>query len=603
MGELCALPRSLDQELRLNRLSQGPEVDIWCTGLSILRCLSPNKYPLGISHSSINALSDKVVDALLAIEDESMRRVLAGLLQMDGPKRMRSFEEYCKREEVVRRSKEGSVSDSPFAEGSPKPSAPSPPKEFKSTDFIPTSPLFSLDLPLLSSTDLPDGPKPLEVTVNSSDEAAMVVRSRSPSRSRPRHRQHSSTSSNNNDGTESPVSDGHVLRTPGPSSSSPDLTPDPYSPRALDSSLPTTPLTPTFNPFSSLASSHHSSFPPPLEITLLNPTNEPIRRATSYIKYALRCAGILYHVRDDEGTGAGFSALGQPSPHISAHDLHSSPHPFDQNGADDSNFVTHLHCVLRLPLHPDPHTSKASSALIAALRPPMLRAQTMGNPVRSSSTPPIGTANKGGKAKKEEDVKCTTFFLSIRTGDALSSSASERRSESSARRRRNRRKGEERIVLTLSDERALKIVRDALRIDPAGPTVSVGDVGAAMPEQRGRAGRGERQEARSPNAGSGSRDARLRRSASNFVGAGGVDKTFDPSLPTRGLAMSMGPPGGGIETPTVERKGFFDYVGGLGGRLGGFMTPGGSRNPSTIEERGGKAEDRREGGVPVVAFV
>ncbi|ORY88388.1 hypothetical protein BCR35DRAFT_350924 [Leucosporidium creatinivorum] len=582
----------------------GPEVDIWCTGLSLLRCLSPNKYPLGISHSSLNALSDKVVDALLAIEDESMRRVLAGLLQMDGPKRMRSFEEYCKREEVVRRGKEECESKAPPAEGSPNSNAPpSPPvkKEFKSTDFIPTSPLFSLDLPLLSSTDLPDGPKPLEVTVNSGDEAAMVVRSRSPSRSRPRHRQQSSTSSNN--GIDSPVSDGPALRTPGPSSS-PDLTPDPYSPRALDSSLPTTPLTPNFNPFSTLASPHHSSYPPPIQLTLLNPTNEPIRRATSYIKYALRCAGILYHVRDDEATGAGFSALGQPSPHISAHDLPSSPHPFDPNaGADDSNFVTHLHCVLRLPLHPDPHTSKASSALIAALRPPMLRAQTMGNPVRSSSTPPIGTANKGGKAKKEEDVKCTTFFLSIRKGEALPSSTSERRSESSARKRRSRRKGEERIVLTLSDERALKIVRDALKIDPSGPTVPVGDVGAALPEQRGRAGRGERKEVRSPNAGSGSRDARLRRSASHFVGAGGVDKSFDPSLPTKGLAMSMGPPGGEIETPTVERKGFFDYVGGLGERLGGFMTPGGSRNASTIEEGGARREERREGGVPVVAFV
>ena len=551
-------------------------------------------------------MSDKVVDALLAVEDESMRRVLAGLLQMDGAKRMESFEEYCQRDEVVRRSKDDWEWDKPpnQASHSPNPATASPPtkKEFKSTDFIPTSPLFSLDLPLLSASDLPDGPKPLEVSVHTGDEPAMVIRSRSPSRSRPRHRQQSSMSSAAKGSSTEEVP---ALRTPGPSSS-PDLTPDPYSPRELgDSSLPTTPVTPYSNPFTSLSSPHHSSFPPPIQITLLNPTNEPIRRATSFIKYALRCAGILYHVRDDLSCSSGFSALGQPSPHISSlHDLPPSPSAYEHSNSalDDPNTVTYLQCVLRLPLNPTSHTSKASSALIAALRPPMIRAQTMDNPVRSSSTPPIGTANKGGKAKKEPDVKCTTFFLSIRKGEG-STHASDRRSESSGRKKRNRR-DKERIVLTLSDERALRIVRDALRIDLAGPTTAVGDAGGT--EQRGRPGPVERKEMRSPKAGSGSRDARLRRTTSTFVGTyAGADKTFDDNAPVKGLAMSMGPPGSNLATPTVERKGFFDYVGGLGGRLGGLMTPGGSRNSSTFEVglAARKEDERRSGGVPVVSFV
>ncbi|KAK4705987.1 hypothetical protein P7C70_g219, partial [Phenoliferia sp. Uapishka_3] len=524
---------------------EGPEVDIWCLGLTLLRCLTPNKYPLGISHSSLNALSDKVVDALLSIQDEKMRRTLAGLMQMEGDKRMKAFEKYCKvlEEKEKEREMAGAGREK---EGK---------KEFKSTTFLPTERRHSLDLPLVAQrrSVKNGGGHQYTKTPEMVSSITQLPPSRSPSRSRPRH--HSILSFDLPHATIDEFPSPRSL--PGSSLPSPDLVPD-LSPGMTTDSLPTTP-----RPFSR----ERATLPAPIELVLLNPTDEPIRRSASYIKYALRCAGILYHVRDSDSDSA-FSSF-TPVVESSAED-------------DDSSFVCHLQCVMKLPLDPANH-SKASSALIAALRPPILRAQTMGAPVRSSSTPPVGSkAGSTGKAKKEE-IKALTFFISIRKAPSASDAfqqypgsthftSSRRSGESASRPPKNpnlpptsgRRKQQpntsgDRVIVALSDSRALAVVREALRTE-LDPAVAVPDE-----EESGR-GRSGRSDPSTPNieqvkgstaasgrATSGSRDARNRRAKANEAG----------------LGVTLGGSGAPITTTTTTQvleaekrmTGFFDFVG------------------------------------------
>lgn len=481
-----------------------------------------------------------------------MRRTLAGLLHMDGSERMSAFTSLCERPEVRARA---------FAEDHDNGTDSVPPtpgigpmrKDFKSTTFLPTTPQYSLDLPLLSSSDLPEGPKPLEARADVSDESVMVIRSRSPSRSRPR--QHSRAPS-----------------TPGPLSE-PDLTPDLSSPQPLEASLPSTPVTPIYGAFNRLHYHAHESLPPPIQLILLNTMNEPIRRAASYIKYALRCAGILYHVQSDAT---------------------ASQYVRGEHEDDEASFVVFLQCVLVLPSTVE---SNASVALRAALRPPMIRAHTVGNPTRSSSTPPIG-CRTGGKKRKEEDVKATTFFLSIRS--AVSSrgmnsgtvTPNGTRSDSHTRRRRSRSRRDSRsnrIVISLSDERALKIVRDALRIDSTAATAAPATPSVEHPP-RGRLERGASSFAptktKSPNQ-SKSRDARLRRAATS------LDLSSPPTDPPsqqrgereqslQGLAMSLGPLRAaalaGDDPHQQPKSGFFDFVRGL-------MPNSRGGTPAAVDER------------------
>lgn len=277
---------------------------------------------------------------------------------------------------------------------------------------------------------------------------------------------------------------------------------------------------------------------------------------TSYIKYALRCAGILYHVRDDALSDSGFSAY---TPFVEA------PNPFEE---DDSQFTCYLQCVIKLP--PSSPPSKASSALIAALRPPLHRAHTTGAPVgRSSSTPPIG-GGKGGK-KQAEEIKALVFFLSIRREVKMESSSGRSTPgkgnasppSSASRRSRKRRKGD-RIIVTLSDERALEAVRDALRIGTDSPIVEPTPTEEEV-LGRGRTTRDERATTRITT--SGSREARDRRTKS-----GG-----------EGLGLELGNPAG------VEKKGFFDFA---------FARPQwlGARSQSVAVGVGGRRERREESG-------
>ncbi|SCZ89916.1 BZ3500_MvSof-1268-A1-R1_Chr1-3g01660 [Microbotryum saponariae] len=538
----------------------GPEVDIWCVGLTVLRCLSPSKYPLGIAHSSLIALADKVVDALLVVKDDAMRQTLAVLLEMDGSLRMRSFEQFCLRKDVqeVKHFKmpanaprttpnSPAVTDLSSLEASPKDAAgellgqteaageaqaPSR-KEFKSTTFIPMDPQYFLDLPLLSSSDVPDGPRPLQVCAVDGD--AMPMRSRSPSRTRlSRHRHSSSLIVDSADRL------AHELATPD--SPAPAIASDLDPSVQTNVSVPATPLTPQMNMFASL----HDPYPPPIELLLANPTHESIYRATSYIKYALRCAGILYHVRE-EARERRSSVIG--------YDAKSSP-PTATNSVDlDDSYFCHLECVVRLP--DMDLSSKASSALMAALRPPMSRAHTTGGPnFRSSSTPAARDGRQprqqeaGAGKKKVEEVSALTFFLSIRKA-----------APPFRRRHSTRRRTPERISVQLSDARALKPVRDALRFDsvsklPGAKSSDLADTSDL--DRRGRLPRGEDKQTTfrgtHHSAERSSRDRRPMLTVSLSTGP----KGHEPR--TSALGLSTGPLADGEVTP--RRQGFFDFVAG-----------------------------------------
>lgn len=223
-------------------------MDIWCLGLTLLRCLTPTKYPLGIAHSSLFALSDKVVDALLTVADEPLRRTLAGLMQMDGAKRMRAFERYCG-------LLEDGKADSGFDE------LPAQTKEFKSTTFLPAERRHSLDLPLASQRRRPPP------TPDLSAFSTTLPQSRSPSRSRQRRRSIPPPS---------PAFDSPTIAemTP-PHSPDPDRVPalSPTGTTTSDS-LPGTPRQ---------FSRSRTSLPAPLELVLLNPTDEPIQIGKSVV--------------------------------------------------------------------------------------------------------------------------------------------------------------------------------------------------------------------------------------------------------------------------------------------------------------------------------
>lgn len=420
----------------------GPEVDIWCVGLTLLRCLTPQKYPLGIAHSSLPAIQAKVTDALLSVANEELRGILAGLLSMNGERRMDSFSSLVRQRGLERNQGECSpeVPMTPLSMSERQPNRPR--SEFKSTTFVPTPAKHSLDLPLLAGSQLPDGPRPLEVHAAAELAVEGVA---------------------------------------------------------------------------------HQAPPPPVELVLLNPTDEPIQRAASYVKYALRCAGVLYHVREDA------SVLG---------------------GKED-DFRLVLECVVPLPRDAAAGASKASNALIAALRP--------SGPVRSSSVPAPppragGHSHSQSHSKKKEPpapaLPTLRFFVSIR------------RSAGQSRRKANA-PSAPRVVLSLSDIRARGIVRDALKLDHVdsptmhSPRASAPSTPSLASDEAGRRGRGARGEAPAVRTdGSGSRAARERRSSA-AAGAG--------------LAMSMGP--AAVLTESQVRGGGA-YTGPLftnGGKVAGFF--------------------------------
>ncbi|WFD43237.1 hypothetical protein MPSI1_001896 [Malassezia psittaci] len=129
----------------------GPEVDAWTCGVTLLRCLSGIKYPLGTSHSSPQAMASRVKRVLQTLPSHPLRDQIARLLDINGEKRMKNFEElaqtYLSRQtnqyEPARR-------------------------ELKSTSFCPNMPQYSMILPLVLDNDSKAHNGPMPAALNSS---------------------------------------------------------------------------------------------------------------------------------------------------------------------------------------------------------------------------------------------------------------------------------------------------------------------------------------------------------------------------------------------------------------------------------------------------
>lgn len=399
----------------------------------------------------------------MAVPNPDFRAILTSLLDLDGDRRIAAFTQLVRDRDLEPAWAGGSpqTPQTPLSTNTDRRDAYAPPRpEFKSTTFIPAPPKHGLDLPLLASSQLPDGPRPLEV---------------------------------------------HAAA---------DL---------------------------SVEGAECEAPPPPVELVLLNPTDEPIRRAASYVKYVLRCAGVMYHVREDASVLSGKE--------------------------DDFRLV--LECAVEMPKEAVAGASKASHALIAALRP--------SGPIRSSSVPAGPAVKQGGAGGKKKEpppqpVPTLRFFLSIRRSAGVSSSK--------AQKRRSAAPVAPRVVISLSDARARGVVRDALKLDHFDspvmhsprvgvntplPTPGVGGDESGGGGRRGRGARGEVPAIRTD--GSGSRAARDRRSST--VAAIGA-----------GLAMAMGPPAmeedaNGSSGSAVERArrggGATGPLPSAGGGKGGFF--------------------------------
>lgn len=98
------------------RTYYGPELDIWCIGLTLLSLLTGRKYPIGTSHKSPSIMAQGVKECLAEADkvvtdrsyertgsdlndddwDEWMyvKRTIEGFMRIDGDTRMRNFAEY-----------------------------------------------------------------------------------------------------------------------------------------------------------------------------------------------------------------------------------------------------------------------------------------------------------------------------------------------------------------------------------------------------------------------------------------------------------------------------------------------------------------------------
>ncbi|RXK41639.1 CAMK/CAMKL protein kinase [Tremella mesenterica] len=147
----------------------GPEIDIWCIGLTILSSLLQTRFPIGTSHKSLSVMNHRIKDRLRELDQiyppsspwqvlpphvitslsntqqefeiSEWRRVRCALeefLSIDSTLRMKAFERYDvgyiirdKVRDFELKKKDGI---------------------FKEISFLPSSPKYSLSLPLISST-------------------------------------------------------------------------------------------------------------------------------------------------------------------------------------------------------------------------------------------------------------------------------------------------------------------------------------------------------------------------------------------------------------------------------------------------------------------
>lgn len=164
----------------------GPEVDAWTCGVTLLRCLSGIRYPLGTSHTSPASMGARAKRVLQTLPPSQLLNDVAALLDLNPERRMRYFEQLAER-----------------IQSKPEHQHSRHRRELKCTSFVPAPPQHAMVLPLVLTNEAAD-----------------------------------------------------------------------------------------------LASSHDERLPigPDFSmITLLNTSLQPSRRVLSFIKYCLRCAGILYH--------------------------------------------------------------------------------------------------------------------------------------------------------------------------------------------------------------------------------------------------------------------------------------------------------------------
>lgn len=248
----------------------GPEVDAWTCGVTMLRVLTGVRYPLGSSHSSIRTMAIRAQRAisLIPLSDESSSNEILGrmlrdkvgkLLEMDSLKRIRNFND------LTATSCQGLLSE----RGE---------KKFKSTTFVPTTASHTIELPLLK----PSAAERVDISLyRSQTKATEPYVSEIPRR----------------------ASTERQPQVPQLRSQSP---PVGHQHRGLPSTAKSENATGSETP-SDLQSSGSC------RLIMLNPSNHPIPRVLSYIKYCLRCAGILYHCWQDNSANFAGSHTGESS--------------------------------------------------------------------------------------------------------------------------------------------------------------------------------------------------------------------------------------------------------------------------------------------------
>ncbi|CDR88928.1 uncharacterized protein SPSC_05760 [Sporisorium scitamineum] len=363
----------------------GPEVDAWTCGITMLRLLTGVRYPIGASHTSVRSMSIRAQRAVATIADPELRDRVGKLLEVNGERRMRNFEDLVKALEA---------------------SAEEPPqrgiKEFKSTTFIPVEPQHKMNLPLV---------------VGPAAEAALA----------------------------SP------------------LLPSGATPTASKRTTPqnSTPTSPTFAT-ADVPDAHLSPAP---TLLLSNPTHQPAQRVLSYVKYCLRCAGILYHCWPDTSSSSSLPTTPGPGPfeaafrdfnnavsNVSSRTSDATPVPAQSDGACPASLspstpfpvqaarserdpYSHIHvfeCVLEIVDPPEGADEEEPQSLVQSIfsalsfgrrpanrrslstppKPDRLQPAGMPRPPGTPADAPVsGSCSTSGKAG---DVKCLTFSLVLR---------------------------------------------------------------------------------------------------------------------------------------------------------------------------------------------
>ncbi|PWN17908.1 hypothetical protein BCV69DRAFT_295575 [Microstroma glucosiphilum] len=361
----------------------GPEVDAWTCGVTMLRCMTGAKYPLGSSHSSLRSMAIRAQRAVaqIPLSDEpggdetlgrSIRDKIAKLMEMDSVKRIKNFEELAQELNTVAESQRGA-------------------KDFKSTSFVPTEPSHKMDLPLLSA------------------EATKRLAA--------------------------PPSNGSA-QGPGsfPFGNSAETTPGTSQRGTPANSRPSSP-----GPTPSSSESKLNLPPPPPRLILMNPSMQPAQRVLSYIKYCLRCAGILYHSWPDSQTTAldnWSAALGMSRP-ASNDGAWSPTTPLFPSMADRSDGWSHVQvfqCVIEFkeeePEEKNEEGQGVGMGLVQSIMAAFGRRPTSAgkrsysqpavSPSRGTRTPtraatPSGTATPASKSSsKNGPPRYLTFYMVVR---------------------------------------------------------------------------------------------------------------------------------------------------------------------------------------------